>query len=150
VQNAREMLIYHLDSRHFHPRPNVMVMERPVQGGQPRFEVHSGGLMAVAGINWQSPGFAELYVYTEAPARKRGWGGSVLTACTEYVVRNGRLPLYLVEADNADSRALAEAVGYVDSGARQVLAEGLYLGHPARQSPADAQAEHEPVEGNRP
>ncbi|GAB4572641.1 MAG: hypothetical protein Kow0077_12600 [Anaerolineae bacterium] len=133
IETQRELLIYHLDSRLFHPRPNVMVVEHPVPGGPPRFEIHSGGLVAVSGINWQSPGFAELYVYTEAAARQRGWGRSVLMACTEYVLRSGRLPLYLVEAENAASRALAEDVGYVDTGGRQVLAEGIYLGHPARQ-----------------
>ena len=138
IQNQRTLHIYHLDSRKFHPRPNVMVVERPVPEGLPRFEIHSGELMAVSGINWRSPGFAELFVYTEPMARQRGWGRSVLSACSEYVVRSGRLPLYLVESDNDASRALAEDVGYVDSGAQQVLVEGIYRGHPARQ--------HQPVE----
>lgn len=134
IQNQRLLHIYHLDSRRFHPRPNVMVVEHAVPNSPPRFEIHSGELMAVSGINWQSPGFAELYVYTEAMARQRGWGSSVLTACAEYVVRSGRLPLYLVESDNAESIALAEATGFVDSGAQQVLVEGIYRGHPARQT----------------
>ncbi|MBN2471926.1 MAG: GNAT family N-acetyltransferase [Anaerolineae bacterium] len=134
ILNQRALHIYYLDTRKFHPRPNVMVVERAVPGGPPRFEIHSGELMAVAGLNWQSPGFAELYVYTEPMARKRGWGRSVLSACSEYVLRGGRLPLYLVEADNAESIALAEAVGFVNSGAQQVLVEGIYRGHPAPQN----------------
>lgn len=133
LQTQRLMRIYYLESKRFRPGINVMVVEKPTPGGLPRFEIQSGGLTAVAGINWQSPGFAEVYVHTDPGARKRGWGQAVVTACTEYILRRGRLPLYLVEADNEESLALAEAVGYVDSGAQQVYAEGVYLGHPARR-----------------
>jgi len=133
LETQRLMRIYCLDSKRFRPKINVMVVEKPAPGGLPRFEVQTNGLAAVAGINWQSPGFAEVYVHTEPGARRRGWGQAAVTACTEYILRRGRLPLYLVEADNEESLALAEAVGYVDSGAQQVYAEGVYLGHPAQR-----------------
>ncbi len=133
LETQRVMHIYYLESKRFRPQINVMVVEKPTPGGLPRFEIHADGLAAVAGINWQSPGFAEVYVHTEPAARRRGWGQAVVTACTEYILRRGRLPLYLVEMDNEESLALAEAVGYVDSGAQQVYAEGVYLGHPARR-----------------
>ncbi|MCZ7546672.1 MAG: GNAT family N-acetyltransferase [Anaerolineae bacterium] len=71
-----------------------------------------------------------MYVHTEPGARQRGWGQSVVAACTERVLRDGRTPLYLVDEDNEASRALAENVGYVDTGARQVYAEVIYTGSP--------------------
>jgi predicted GNAT family acetyltransferase len=84
----------------------------------------------VAGVNWQSPAFAELYVHTDATVRQRGWGESVASVVTQAVLASGRTPLYLVESDNDPSRALAQKLGYVDTGARQVYADVVYLGHP--------------------
>jgi GNAT superfamily N-acetyltransferase len=149
LEVERRLHIYYLDTRLFRPSVNVMVVERAVPDGPPRFEIRSGGLMAVSGINWMSPGFAEIYVYTEPLARKRGWGRAVVTACAEWVLRSGRLPLYLVEADNEDSIQLAQSVGFVDSTASQVYAEGVYLGHPAQQEvhPAENQAFSEGANG---
>lgn len=130
VESERVLRIYRLDRARFKPVINVMVMQRTGQDGAPRYEVRSGGVQAVAGVNWQSPGFAEIYVHTEPGARQRGWGQSVVAACTERVLRDGRTPLYLVDEDNEASRALAENVGYVDTGARQVYAEVIYTGSP--------------------
>jgi hypothetical protein len=133
-ENQRILHIYYLDSTRFQPKVNVMVVEKTTEEGQPRFEIHSGGLQAVSGVNWISPGFAEVYVYTEPLARQRGWGRSVVAACTEHILRSGRLPLYLVETDNPDSILLAQSLGYVDSGARQIYADVIYLGHPGQQA----------------
>ncbi len=132
----RFLHIYYLDSTHFQPKVNVMVVEKTIPDGLPRFEIRSGGLQATAGVNWLSPGFAEIYVHTEPLARQRGWGRSVVAACAEHILRNGRLPLYLVETDNEASIQLAQSLGFVDSGARQVYAEGVYLGHPAQRQMA--------------
>lgn len=128
IESQRILHIYYLDSKRFRPKINVMVVEKSAPDGQPRFEIHHGGLQAISGVNWVSPGFAEVYVATEPEARQRGWGRSVTAACTEHVLRSGRLPLYLVESTNEESIRLAESVGYVDSGARQVFAECAYLG----------------------
>ncbi len=98
--------------------------------GTPRCAIESSDLRAVAGVNWQSPAFAEIYVHTDAAARQRGWGESVVSAVTQAVLEGGRIPLYLVESDNEPSRALAEKLGYVDTGGRQVYADVVYLGHP--------------------
>lgn len=134
VDTERILHVYYLDNRRFRPSINVMVQEKTTPDGLPRFEIHSAGLMAAAGVNWMSPGFAEMYVHVEPLARKRGWGRACVVACTEHVIRNGRMPLYLVEPGNEASVQLAQDVGYVDSGARQVYAEGVYLGHPAQQA----------------
>ncbi len=132
VANSRVLSILVLDPLRFTPVINVLVMTKTAPDGSPRAEIHSGGLQAVAGVNWQSPDFAELYVHTEAEARQRGWGRSVVAACTEQVLSGGRRPLYLVEPDNEASINLAEGLGYVDTGARMTLADIVYLGHPAR------------------
>ncbi len=141
IENRRILHIYYLESARFRPVINVMVVERTTEDGKPRCEIRSGGLQAVAGVNWVSPGFAEVYVHTEPLARKRGWGRSVVSACTERILRSGRLPLYLVETDNEESIQLAQSLGYVDSGARQLYADVVYQGHPARR--------HAPVEEKR-
>jgi predicted GNAT family acetyltransferase len=52
---------------------------------------------------------------------------------TQAVLAGGRTPLYLVESDNDPSRELAEKLGYVDTGAQQVYADAVYLGHPESQ-----------------
>lgn len=133
IQMERLLHIYYLDGSRFRPEVNVMVQQKTTAGGSPRFEVHSNSLMAVAGINWESPGFAELYVYTEPQARRKGWGRACVMACSEYIIRGGRQPLYLVEPENIESVNLAEAVGFVDSGGRQVYVEGVYTGHPMQE-----------------
>ncbi|MBN2303375.1 MAG: hypothetical protein JXQ72_02785, partial [Anaerolineae bacterium] len=96
--------------------------------GLPRCVIESGGYKAVAGVNWQSPAFAEIYVHTDPPVRQRGWGSGVASAVTQAVLESSRLPLYLVEQQNDVSRQLADTLGYVDTGARQVYADVVYQG----------------------
>lgn len=136
LSNERTLAIYKLDRAKFSPVINVLVVNKSAPDGTPRAEIHSGGLQAAAGVNWQSPNFAEIYVHTEAEARQRGWGRSVAAAVTDRVVGNGRLPLYLVEPNNEASIRLAESLNYVDTGARMVFAEAVYLGHPAKPNSA--------------
>jgi ribosomal protein S18 acetylase RimI-like enzyme len=133
TSNERTLSIFALDRARFTPVINVLVTTKTAPDGSPRAEIHSGGLQAAAGVNWQSPDFAEIYVHTEAEARQRGWGRSVAAVCTERVLASGRRPLYLVEPDNEASVRLAESVGYVDTGARQLIADAIYLGHPAKK-----------------
>ena len=130
VDNSRVLHIYQLDVRRFHPVINVLVQHRDMPDGRPRCVIESSGLQAVAGVNWHSPGFAEIYVHTDAAARQRGWGESVASAVTQAVLEGGRIPLYLVESDNEPSLELADKLGYTDTGARQVYADVVYLGHP--------------------
>jgi RimJ/RimL family protein N-acetyltransferase len=131
IDNHRVLHIYRLDVRRFQPVINVLVKRNTAYDGTPRGVIESSGLRAVAGVNWQSPAFAELFAHTDAAARQRGWGESVVSAVTQAVLEGGRIPLYLVESDNEPSRALAERLGYADTGARQVYADAVYLGHPA-------------------
>ncbi|RLC60661.1 MAG: hypothetical protein DRI80_10525 [Chloroflexota bacterium] len=118
--------IYRLDLFRFQPFINVLVVAEQGLGGRPRFVIRSQGeTVAEAGLNWASPHFAEVFVRTTPAAQGRGWGRAVLTACTMWIVRSARQPLYVVNEANGSSIALAEAVGYVDCGAREFAGEGV-------------------------
>ena len=116
--------VYKLDLVRFQPLINVLVVSEQGLGGLPRFVIRSQGEIASeAGINWRSPHFAEVFVRTMPAARGRGWGRAVLTTCTTWVIRSAGQPLYVVGAGNEPSIALAEAVGYVDTGVREFVAD---------------------------
>lgn len=138
LSNERILSIYTLDRARFAPEINVTVIDRSAPDGTPRCEIMTpqqgrSEPAAVAGVNWQSPGFAEIYVQTQPEFRGQNYGQRVLTRCTERVLQGGRIPLYLVEPNNMPSVNLASKIGYVDSGARQVLADVVYRGHPGRR-----------------
>jgi predicted GNAT family acetyltransferase len=118
--------IYGLDVSRFEPSINVMVVTEEGLGDLPRFVIRSQGqTVAEAGINWGSPYYAELFVRTEPEAQRRGWGRAVVTSCTTWIIRSGRQPLFVVHDKNRPSRALAEKVGFVDTGAREFASEGV-------------------------
>jgi ribosomal protein S18 acetylase RimI-like enzyme len=133
VSNERILQLYALDASRFKAAINVLVMHKQAPDGTPRVEISANGLSAVAGLNWQSPTFAEIYVHADPEVRQRGWGTAVVGALCEQVLRSGRLPLYLVEPNNDPSVRLARATGFVDTGLRQVFADTVYLGHPLRR-----------------
>lgn len=128
IMNERPLAIYALLPAHFRPTMNVLLQRRTAPDDTPYFVIESNDQRAVAGLNWRSPAFAEIYVHTDAPARRQGWGKSVASAMTHAVLDSGRLPLYLVEEGNDVSRRLAESLGYVDTGARQFSADVVYTG----------------------
>ncbi|MCD4686349.1 MAG: GNAT family N-acetyltransferase [Anaerolineae bacterium] len=130
VDHHRTLQIYQLDTRRFQPEVNVLVRRNTAHDGTARAVIEAHGIRATAGVNWQSPAFAELFVHVDPGARQRGWGKHVVTAVTQMVLEGGRIPLYLVESDNEVSRHIAESLGYVDTGARQVYADVVYTGHP--------------------
>jgi GNAT superfamily N-acetyltransferase len=126
VQQAAINHLYNLEPVRFRPVINVLVVAEEGMGGLPRFVIRSQEEVAAeAGLNWASPHFAEVFVHVAPDARGRGWGRSVLSACTTWAVRSARQPLYVVNEANAPSIALAEAVGYVDTGAREFSGAGV-------------------------
>lgn len=129
LENQQILQTYRLDVMRFKPQVNVLVTRKRAANGTPRCEIDSGGQKAVAGVNWQSPGFAEVYVQTDPGTRERGWGVSVVAALTDEILKTGRTPIYLVDTHNDASRHLAEKLGYVDTGYRQVYAEATYIGN---------------------
>jgi hypothetical protein len=117
--------IYLLDPARFEPIINVLVQRVSAADGAPRFEIESQGeTMAMSGTNWRSPTFAEVFVYAHPSARSRGWGKSVVSACTAALLEEKLRPLYIVEEGNEASIRTAEAVGYVDTGLREFAGEG--------------------------
>jgi len=134
IANERLFSIFALDVARFKPVMNVLVTHNKAPDGSPRTKIESNGLRATAGVNWQSPEFAELWVEADAEVRQRGWGTSVAAACIEVILRGNRRPLYLVEMSNEGSVRLARNLGFIDTGARQAYADVIYRGHPGRQS----------------
>lgn len=136
INNQRIMQIYIANPSRFSPEINVMVRHNTAHDGTPRCEVRQNGdVLSVAGVNWRSPAFAEIYVHTEPIARQKGYGRSVVACITERLLKDGIRPVYLVETDNAPSRELIESLGYTDTGSRQVFADVVYAGNPLASPP---------------
>jgi GNAT superfamily N-acetyltransferase len=126
VTDAELHRVYRLDPARHAPEVNVLVMTSAGADGSPRCEMRSGGqAAAVAGVNWQSPAFAEIFVYTEPAVRGRGWGRSVVAALAGQVLQSGRTPLYVVAESNAVSIQLAEAAGFSDTGLREYVGQAV-------------------------
>ena len=118
--------VYRLDLPRFEPSINVLVVAEQGAGRLPRFLIRAQGEVAAeSGVSWYSPHCSELFVRTVPGARGRGWGRAVLEASTSWVIRSGRQPLYIVNQNNEPSVALAKAVGYMDTGAREFAVEGV-------------------------
>ncbi|MCX7682123.1 MAG: hypothetical protein N2508_09215 [Anaerolineae bacterium] len=118
--------IYQLDLVRFQFSTNALVvMERGLRG-LPRFVIRSEDeVIAESGTNWCSPHFAEVFVRTAPEAQRLGLGRAVLASCTSWVVRSARQPLCIINDQNEAGMAVALAVGYVDSGAREFAGEGV-------------------------
>ncbi len=133
VQSEETLRLYTLPSGRFEPIINVLVVETTGPNGLPRFIVRSqasGEVIAAAGLNWQSPRYAEITVTTEQSHRRQGLGQSVLAAMVQYVLGHGRSPLYLVADHNAASIQLAQSAGFRDTGADKILLQGSLKARP--------------------
>jgi ribosomal protein S18 acetylase RimI-like enzyme len=136
VHKEDRLCVYALDPNRFQPEINVLVTRTTSVNELPRFIIESRGeagmneVVASAGLNWQSPRFAEISVNTRPQHRRRGWGRSVVAAMVQHVLSTGRTPIYVVSEDNEASIGLAEAVGFVDTSTREWMIEGSL-----RQSP---------------
>jgi len=109
------------DALSFRPLINVLVTRERGPHGWPRWQIRSQGrVIAAAGINWRDSQWAEVYVLCETTGRMRRWGESVLAAATSALLREGLTPLFLVMEDDSRAQQGAEALGYHDSGAREL------------------------------
>jgi GNAT superfamily N-acetyltransferase len=125
IAHSSLIRVYRLDPTRFQPIINVLVQRVTGADGTPRFEIESQGqLVAMSGTNWRSPGFAEVFVYVHPSGRGRGWGKSVVSACTAAVLEERLQPLYMVEEGNQASLRIAEGLGYADTGLREFVGEG--------------------------
>jgi len=126
TSNAEVHRIYRLEHADHQPLINVLATTGHDPQGGPRCEIRVGDrLGAVAGVNWQTAHFAEVYVYTDPAVRGRGWGKSVVSTVAGQVLAAGLTPLYVVAENNDYSVRLAEAVGFHDTGARTILGEAV-------------------------
>jgi len=120
VETPELQRIYALDASRFQPEINVLVTPLAALDGLPRFEIRTGDKqMAMAGVNWMTDRFAELYVFVETAARGRGWGRAVVSALTNRLLEQRVRPLYVVSENNTDSIRLAERAGFADTQARE-------------------------------
>jgi len=138
IQSQQHLKLMALDSRRFEPIVNVLVTESESYNGLPRYLVRlnsgtgltdTGEIAASAGLNWQSPHFAEIYVHTKPAYRRRGFGRSVVAAVVRKVLADGKVPLYSVGVENEASITLAESVGFFDTGLVDILYEATLKPH---------------------
>lgn len=116
--------VYEIDLGRFEYQVNVLVVAEEGIEDRPRFVIRAQEeTVAEAGVTWLSPHFAGVTIQATSPARERGFGQSVLGACTRWVIRSGRHPLVIVGAQDAFTTSLVEAVGYRDTGARELAGD---------------------------
>lgn len=136
IHKEEHFRLYALDRSRFKPVINVMVTPAESHNGLPRFVVRSRAsgadeVVASAGINWQSPQFADLAVQVDSGYRRRGWGRSVVAAMVQHLAGSQRTPLYAVSEHNTASMELARTVGFTDTGAQEVMLEATLKSPPS-------------------
>ena len=112
-----------LDTRGFEPVINVLLERRQSPDGNPRFEIHSKGGFAAAGINWRTEFAAEIYAEGDALGYRRGFTKSVLGALIHQMLQE-KLTIFLRVPDD-DYRSFEDAfdLGFKPTGVRQVFAD---------------------------
>jgi RimJ/RimL family protein N-acetyltransferase len=133
IQTEDHLSLYQLRPSSFQPIINVLVTQDKAPNGLPRFAIRdreSDVIGASATLNWQSPSHAEIGVTTNPGYRRRGWGRSVVSAMANYLLENGRTPLYVVAQNNEASIQLAESVGFTDSGVREIMIQATLRPRP--------------------
>jgi GNAT superfamily N-acetyltransferase len=138
IDKEEILRIYVLDPDRFEPVINVLVTPAPSGNNLPRYVIlqphdneGGGGVVAAAGLNWQSTHFAEIAVNTRPQYRRRGWGRSVVSALVQHLLAEGRLPIYVVAENNEASLLLAGQLGFIDTGVREIMIEGVLREQPA-------------------
>jgi RimJ/RimL family protein N-acetyltransferase len=133
IQTEEHLSLYRLRPSSFEPIINVLVTQDKAPNGLPRFLIRDRDndvIGASATLNWQSPSYAEIGVTTNPGYRRRGWGRSVVSAMANYLLENGRIPLYVVAQNNEASIQLAESVGFTDSGVREIMIQATLKPRP--------------------
>jgi len=121
IDSEQHLRLLKLERRRFEPIVNIFVTRVNSQDTATRFIVRNppgdprGEIVASAGINWQTPSFADVAVFTHAGYRRQGYGRSVVAAQVQHLLDQGITPLYTVAGNNQPSVELAEAVGFIDT-----------------------------------
>lgn len=128
IQSDEQLHLYALPA-HIELKDEINVLvTREDQNGLARFIIKQQidgrrTAVAAAGLNWQSPHFAEIAVRTRSEYRQKGFGRSVVHALAAYLSRRGRTPLYAVAPHNTASIQLAQRLGFQDTGHREHMLE---------------------------
>lgn len=118
--------LYRMDARRFKPEMNAMVVSSKDRQHNPRAEIRAGGqVVASAGVNWRSAIFAEVYTHVLPEYRGRGWGKAVVNSVVGELLKMQVTPLYSAAEDNEASQSVADRVGFVDTGAREIVAQAV-------------------------
>lgn len=128
IQSEEQLSLFVLRPSNFQPVINVLVTQDNAPNGMPRFSIRdreNDVIGASATLNWQSPSYAEIGVTTHPGYRRRGWGRSVVSSMVNFLLENGRTPLYVVAPNNEASVQLAERVGFTDSGVREIMIQAV-------------------------
>lgn len=116
VQTEEKLQLYALKATQFEPIVNVLITQDKGANGLPRFVIRDRQrdevLVASSGLNWQSRRYAEISVNTHPQYRRQGYGRSVVAAMANWLLSNGREPLYAVSEQNNASILLAQQVGF--------------------------------------
>lgn len=129
IKVEQELRLLQLRKNAFQPVVNVLVMRSATPDGLPRYIIrptnaeNENEIGASATLNWQSPRFAEVTVYTNPQYRNRGWGRSVVSALANDLLQNGKTPLYEVSPQNEASLNLAHALGFTYTGEDKLFLE---------------------------
>lgn len=140
VETEETLQLFQLDSARYEPQINVLVTKDISPTNQlPRFIIRNrqnkGEIVASASLNWQTDYFGEIAVYTHPDYRRRGWGRSVVSSMVNYLMENGRIPLYVASQSNTPSLHLAQQIGFTNTGIRKKLIQGILNPNPLKPLP---------------
>jgi RimJ/RimL family protein N-acetyltransferase len=125
AESIEQILLLRLNPAKLEPLVNIFVEQAASPAGLPRFEIRRDGrLLAAAGVNWQSSGWAEIFVQTDPAVRERGYGKSVCAALCRLLLEERRVVLYAVEENNTASIRLARGLGFEETGEREISCAG--------------------------
>ena len=121
VRAVATHVVFEAQRADFKPVINVLVTSSRGPDGGARFAIRAADRTVVAesGTNWRTGEFAEVFVHVEPAARGRGLGKSVVSACTAHLLESNVRSLYIVNENNPESILIAQALGYMDTGARE-------------------------------
>jgi RimJ/RimL family protein N-acetyltransferase len=146
LETTTRLLLYRLSPARFEPVINILVRGSLSPDGLPRFEIRrEDRLLAAAGVNWRSSDWAEIFVFTDAESRERGFGRSVCAALCQALLQEKRGVIYSVEEDNPASVRLAQSVGFEDTGEREFVCAGSI--QDTQFPPGDGSSAPPPVPG---
>lgn len=135
IHSEEHLDVLVLDRSRFEPIINVLVSSSTGPNGLPRFIIRNTNsreqeVVASSGINWQTPYFADISVNTSPGQQRQGWGKSVAAAMVQYLLSNGRTPLYAVAPQNTASQQLARSIRFTSKGISKVILQAVLKPRP--------------------